>query len=501
MDTSDTISPFTRVPGPGSADRTPRPSISGARRKSYSTRVSDPTDGDEEYEDEDEDDDARGKVRSKMRAIDDGTRRPSLPTNSLSTISTSTTPPPPSSGSHTDNEVSPTGRSIRSHDSEVESSEPEGEDTEAAEFDTDVELDMTHHHGRSSLDPPLSDTASQRTFGAGGFDHYGYWGGEPQPGEDNEEDEEIESISPVTFRHDEEEEGYDDGDRPLPSLIPSGSRRGSLPWEILTPRGPPVGREREDSTMTIVSPRAGMNVDDATALVESAESQQLTRRDSRASDGQAVSAGAEPGLPADADYQYGPYDLNYILSEVDSRRSWSSGAASYVQPGARRPSGDPAALNDVWDIEFYKNGRRPSTVTNNSSEDAFMRHVRALDPEYNVREERWSFKKESTDGRGPHRMQLAPTTQEPLAPVPNTMMPQTQEMWRQEFVGRYKVDRLRIPCTFTSAAALKASHEIFYSGSTGQRQRPSAAATCPPHSRSVPEEQQQYSSRPSRGYP
>ncbi|KAI0753926.1 hypothetical protein BC629DRAFT_1598530 [Irpex lacteus] len=147
-DSSDMISPLTRVSGSGSADRTPRPSISGAsggRRKSYSSKVSDPAEGDDEYEDED--DDARGKARSKMRAIDDGTRRPSLPTNSLAAIATATTPP--ASSSHADNDASPTSRS--SHESELESSEPEGEDGEAAEFDTDVELDVSNDHHSSTL--------------------------------------------------------------------------------------------------------------------------------------------------------------------------------------------------------------------------------------------------------------------------------------------------------------------------------------------------------------
>ncbi|KAI0342193.1 hypothetical protein BDW22DRAFT_1376566 [Trametopsis cervina] len=453
MDTSDMISPLSRVSGSGSADRTPRPSISaasGGRRKSHSNKVSDPAEGDDEYEDED--DDVRGKSRSKMRAIDDGTRRPSLPTNSLvpapSTVLTTASASPISS--NTESGESPIDLSGQSQESELESSEPEGEETEAAEFDTDVELDLPHgNHGRS-MDPPVSDAASQRTFGAGSFDHYGYW----QPTNDDDElaareedyedeEEEVGSISPVTFRH-EDEEGYDDGDRPLPSLAANSSRRGSVPWETLTPRITPTGREREDSVATI-GPRGSKSVDDlAAASVETVQPQ--ARRDSRNVELQPSSPLPGSG-PADTEFQYGPYDLNYILSGVESRKSWSSGASSYVQPTARRGEGDLNSAIAPWDTELFRSGRRPSTVTVGSSEDAFTRHIRALDPDYNEREGRWSFKKESTDGRGPHRMQLAAssTNQAPAGPSSHTMMPQTQEMWRQEFVGRYKVDRLRLP--------------------------------------------------------
>ncbi|KAI0093071.1 hypothetical protein BDY19DRAFT_1045374 [Irpex rosettiformis] len=445
-DSSDMISPLTRVSGSGSADRTPRPSVSGAsggRRKSYSSKVSDPAEGDDEYEDED--DDARGKARSKMRAIDDGTRRPSLPTNSLAAISTASTPPP-SSSSNPDSEASPTSRS--SHESELDSSEPEGDEGEAAEFDTDVELDMSHdHHTNGSLDPPMSDAASQRTFGPGSFDHYGYWrspfdGQSRSKGDDEDEDEDdIDSISPVTFKH-EDEEGYDDGDRPLPSL--ASSRRGSVPWETLSPRSLVSGRDREDSTKTIVAPRGSRSVENLT--ISSPEPIQSPRRDNRPLDGQGDTSPQDESVAVNDEFQYGPYDLNYILSGVEPRKSWSSGSASYVQAATRRQSGDPYSLAASWDTDLFRNARRPSTATIGSSEDAFTKHVRALDPDYNAREERWSFKRESSDGRGPHRMQLAASpSQTPSVPTPHTMMPQTQEMWRQDFVGRYKVDRLRLP--------------------------------------------------------
>ena len=444
-DSSDMISPLTRVAGSGSADRTPRPSISGVsggRRKSYSSKVSDPAEGDDEYEDED--DDARGKARSKMRAIDDGTRRPSLPTNSLAAISTATTPPA-SSPSNADSETSPISRS--SHESEFESSEPEGDDGDAAEFDTDVELDMSHdHHSSSSLDPPISDAASQRTFGVGSFDHYGYWrspaDGQSRSHEDDDEEDELISISPVTFKH-EDEEGYDDGARPLPSLV--SSRRGSMPLETLSPRSGTSGRDREDSAMTIIASRGSRSVENLTTT--SPEPLQSPRRDTRPLDAHDGASAPDDGAAPNDEFQYGPYDLNYILSGVESRKSWSSGSASYVQSGGRRASGDPYSLAQAWDTELFRSGRRPSTVTIGSSEDAFTRHVRALDPDYNVREERWSFKKENSDGRGPHRMQLTTSApQTPNVPTSHTMMPQTQEIWRQEFVGRYKVDRLKISC-------------------------------------------------------
>lgn len=406
--------------------------------------------GDDEYEDED--DEARGKARSKMRAIDDGTRRPSLPTNSLiPSSSTSSVSPPPTSNASS--EASPGGRSTRSQESDFESSEAEGDEAETAEFDTDVELDMPQGNaGGTSMDPPVSDAASQRTFGAGIFDHYGYWQ-PPQRAEaesvyhdEEDEEEDVGSISPVTFTREYDSEGYDDGDRPLPSLGSQAVRRGSLPWETLTPRVSSGGREREDSTLTITGRRASRSTDDLAG--NPAEEPQQPRFDDQMHEPPTASTSHQGEISND-EYTYGPYDLEYIMDGIELRKSWSSGAPSYIQAGSRRSDGDPGGLGAAWDSEYIRNARRPSTVTIGSSEDAFTRHVRALDPDYNAREERWSFRKENTDGRGPYRLNLSTTPSAANANVPAavtsfTMPPGTQEMWRQEFVGRFKVDRLRI---------------------------------------------------------
>ena len=218
-----------------------------------------------------------------------------------------------------------------------------------------------------------------------------------------------------------------------------------MPLETLSPRSGTSGRDREDSAMTIIASRGSRSVENLTTT--SPEPLQSPRRDTRPLDAHDGTSAPDDGAAPNDEFQYGPYDLNYILSGVESRKSWSSGSASYVQSGGRRASGDPYSLAQAWDTELFRSGRRPSTVTIGSSEDAFTRHVRALDPDYNVREERWSFKKENSDGRGPHRMQLTTSApQTPNVPTSHTMMPQTQEIWRQEFVGRYKVDRLKISC-------------------------------------------------------
>lgn len=154
-----------------------------------------------------------------------------------------------------------------------------------------------------------------------------------------------------------------------------------------------------------------------------------------------VQALSQPPPTDEQEFQYGEYNLDYILGGKDnwSRKSWSSGAPSYIQASRSGDSGgDPGGLGAVWEAAFH---RRPSTATVNSGDDAFTHQVRSWDPLYTYRKSEWSFKPESTDGRGPHRMPLATAPTDAKA---HTMLPGTQELWRQAFVGRFKVDRVKM---------------------------------------------------------
>ncbi|GJE95479.1 hypothetical protein PsYK624_116640 [Phanerochaete sordida] len=376
-----------------------------------------------------------------MRAIDDGSRRPSLPTNTYIPVVSTDASNAVASSSSTQLELSPGGSSAS--DGIYDDSEIDQDEAEVAEFDTDVELDLPHGIGAAAaLDPPVSDTASQHTFGGGSFDHYG---SDSRHASSNlsilDDDDDMESVSPVHITQDHEDEQFDDGDRPLPTL--SVPRKGSLPWDIPTlpvRDGPPgVTRSREDSAATVTARRASRSVDDdltASTMYPDVQNS-LQNAEFHA---QALS---QPTPTEDPVYQYGEYDVGYILGNKDNwgRKSWSSGAPSYIQGG--RPGepvgGEPGGLGAAWDAAFH---RRPSTATVGSGDDAFVRHVHAWDPEYKSRKGEWTFKPESTDGRGPHRMPLATT-----AAVENkhhNMQPGTQELWRQAHVGRFKVDRVKM---------------------------------------------------------
>ncbi|EKM54405.1 uncharacterized protein PHACADRAFT_258231 [Phanerochaete carnosa HHB-10118-sp] len=378
-----------------------------------------------------------------MRAIDDGSRRPSLPTNTYIPYVSTDSSNAVASSPRTPLELSPGGSSAS--ESAYDDSEVDQDETELAEFDTDVELDLPHGPGTTAIhDPPVSDTASQHTFGGGSFNHYssGFMHASSIPSV-LDDDDDMDSTSPVSFAPDPEDEQFDDGDRPLPSL--PAQRKASLPWEIpsapLRDSASGVTRGREDSAATVTARRASRSVDDdLTASTMYPDVQVATAVSLRSAefDDQALS---QPTPSEEQEYQYGEYNLDYILGggrENWSRKSWSSGAPSYIQARRSDEAGDPGGLGAAWDAAFH---RRPSTATVNSGEDAFTRHVRDWDSLYNTRRIEWSFRPESTDGRGPHRMPLTPTTSENRH---QNMQPGAQELWRQAYVGRFKVDRVKM---------------------------------------------------------
>ena len=118
----------------GSTDRTPRPSISHTRDS-----------GDSGGEDE------TRRLRAKIRAIDDGRRRPSLPTNQITSDRPSTDDTPGPSSRSTPERSSSDSEAIASGNTSDVEFDP-GNDSGVV--DTDVELE--------GIAP---DDASQRTFG------------------------------------------------------------------------------------------------------------------------------------------------------------------------------------------------------------------------------------------------------------------------------------------------------------------------------------------------
>ena len=128
------------------------------------------------------------------------------------------------------------------------------------------------------------------------------------------------------------------------------------------------------------------------------------------------------GPPSDS---FQGFDLAYILGN-GQRKSWSSGAPSYIARSAggsdsRRPSTSIAP----W--ESYSSGRRSSTTT--MSDDAFTSHIRKNDKNYSIRRDEWSFHKETVDGPGSSLS------------TSRTGRPAVHELWRHQYVGRFKVDK------------------------------------------------------------
>ena len=488
-DSSDLISPLTRLSSSSSSTPTPRPSLSGpsgatarnqpsqitSKQLQRSTPKQKPKDGQSDPdlgddENEDEEDIARHRRRSKMRAIDDGSRRPSLPSNVYSPAPLLPSSPSPPSHSAAQSPNSP---------SSIRESDPDPEDPEQADFDTDVEFD-----------PPLPDTASQHTFGIGGtFDHYGHRSSYLPPSREYYEDEispswgtgREHSVSPVAFvRH-----GYDSEGPEVDTLhIDSSSsastakfpRRGSMPWKIPSATSPrdPSARDREDSTATVTAARRPSR-----SVEEDSKIHQANNGDG-ASTSQDDEGGGKVGVhpPAlmaeeptlrpttteEPTNVYEGLDMDYILSPSmgiggdNLRRSWSSGAPSYVQRNRAGAATSPNVTTDTSDAFSWMwsgpEGRRPSTMTvlTTPGEDVFTRHLRKNDLNYNARRLDWSFKKESTDGRGPKVPSVAGTSGTAQTIVGPTgeegetriMVPGTQEIWRQAYIGRFKVDRLHI---------------------------------------------------------
>lgn len=387
----DAVDPFTnRI-----SDQRPRRSLSSV-----------PTLRDDEVDDE-----AGGirDSRAKMRAIDDGTRRPSLPNNEAS----------------------------YSH----------------------------HRRNRSSIDtttprPSVDvDRSSVHTFGFAGI--YQRTGASYSDEEDDEIDQLGEaSSSPVVFANsrqlfseDEEDDQFD--------YVPIGDtqRRGSLP--MIIPGSVASADSGRDSLSIRTRRKLSRSLDDDISMINhgagvmlgaleggtNAYSEPLTRGEWSTFDQQYQ----RPPTISDAGPDENIYEglnLEYIFGEGATpdapRRSWDSSGGSFVQPQQHQAP----TPSSHFGLRFIGGGnldsRRPSAAT--IGEDTFFKHVRTNDANYASRLDEWTFGKEKADGPGLN-LAKSPSGHKHSAHM-NTIAPGMHEIWRCQVVGRFTVERITLQCTF-----------------------------------------------------
>ena len=356
--------------------------------------------------------------RAKMRAIDDGGRRPSLPKNPPSSPS----PPPPSSW----------------HSS----------------------VDLIHRiQNPSSSDLIMDDRASINTFGVPAV--YNYSDSEQSSYLDEEPLDQL-STSPITFAHTPPGVGDDYEGRRNSFVVPIGHdmhlKRASIPMAI--PESPRPNN-RISGEEILATRKMSRSLDDEISVLGfgeppnteqpggSATSEPLSKADWSQIDARTTPTSQPPQSQSpiqelegeDESNAYTGLDLGYILGSGQGggpRTSWSS--ESFVQ---RRPSlaaqntgGFPSfGLPFGWDSD-----RRPSVVTT-IGEDTFLKHLQHNDANYALRLEEWTFGKEKADASGPRLSGLT------AGGVPATTIgPGTYEIWRCHVVGRFNVERQALHC-------------------------------------------------------
>lgn len=500
------------------ADRTPRASVSTAssstkppssrsRNGKQKAKDTDADMGDDEYEDED--DAARQKARSKMRAIDDGSRRPSLPTNIYIPDNSSPSPVSPSPQQNKEREqqqLSPAVGSERG-DSAPDDSEPDGDE---GDLDTDVEFDLQQHGHSPHLDGLLPN--SQARMKSSGNDlqrprfrrrrsldrdrnnaRQGRDGNE-SAADDNDDTREV-SVSPVTFSRN----GYDSAGEEGPEVDTfyvapndqqqrrqSKRRSEPVPWDSpFAVSGPnsttseATPRDREDSMATITAARASLGTPAPHAMTSmdvfaggssgnpeelQHQDQQMVESPQRLEQEQLMQMQQQQQHQSENDV-YDGFNMDYILSGPPGSGSSvrrSSWAPSYIQaPPSNNNNNSPSFWNHMTGPDAY--GRRPSTMTvgTSSGEDIFTKHLRLFDEGYDERRAAWSFRMDGVDvsvngrrssaanaglsghGHGHGQGQVHEKV-DPRKP----MEPNTREIWRQAYVGMFKVDRQRVECMF-----------------------------------------------------
>lgn len=360
--------------------------------------------------------------RAKMRAIDDGGRRPSLPKNPAS-------PPLP-----------PSTLSIR------------------------TSADVLHRSEPSSTDHVMDDRASTYTFGVPGMYHLS---DSEQSSYLDEEPLDQLSTSPITFAYTPPAAGDDEEARRNSFVVPIGHdiqlRRGSIPLAI-----PETPRQDNQSEMTghdetqsarklsrsLGDDASNLDLGDTSSTDQaggSSRSEPMSKAD-WSSFKQSIESRTTPTIQSlrrlstqegdeeDNPNAYTGLDLAYILgsgADGGHRGSWSS--ESFVQ---RRPSVTQTTGGFVgFAFSFGRDAdRRPSVAT--AGEDTFLRHLQHNDANYALRLEEWTFGKEKADASGPRLSGL--TAGGVVAP---TIGPGTFELWRCHMTGRFHVERLALQCS------------------------------------------------------
>ena len=366
--------------------------------------------------------------RAKMRAIDDGGRRPSLPKNPTSS------PSPPLS------------ESWRSS------------------------ADVTHRDEYpSSSDVIMDDRASTYTFGVPAMYHYS---DSEQSSYLDEEPLDHLSTSPITFAHTPPGVGDDEGRRNS-FVVPIGHdmqlRRGSVPMlipetprpnnrsgmiggdEILAMRK--MSRSLDDEISTLgLGETSSIQQDGGSARSEpltkadwSSFQQQIDTRSTPAIHTQQP----QPQLPArqveedeDESNAYTGLDLGYILGSGRGggpRSSWSSESFVQRRLSVTQNTGGFAGFG----LSFGRDGDRRPSVATATGEDTFFRHLQRNDALYALRLEEWTFGKEKADAAGPRLSGLATG-----GITATTIGPGTHELWRCHVVGRFNIERQAIHCSY-----------------------------------------------------
>ncbi|KAH8118949.1 hypothetical protein DFH11DRAFT_410765 [Phellopilus nigrolimitatus] len=482
-DDADTVSPLHRV---ASFDKTPRPSVAYANARLQSVALSKPNGWSSPSEDEEER--RRTNTRSKIRAIDDGMRRPSLPGNDhhpLSLSGLSATDKGKGKAPSEDEK----GRQGTVLSSPLSQTEIEG----GLELDTDVDLmsvddidrrRRVRDHETSNRSSMFDDGRIRIEVGSmhGDNDEYGR-AGECESRDENAMDEDENSCA----------------------FHERTGRRGSLPMDI--PNYSYPGRtasraaHQDDTRSTDFDARAlahaqlrrpSRSVDDdlqraalhlqrKASRVSVAASGAPGSLDSSGGSGGGATPSSEPdmrgvamaqaiaqahldaqmeggggplafgsgsGPAGSSDEPYQGLDLDYILS-VSGPMGGSGGASGGAQQLAldlrgsdtwngRMSVGSSVAARDGRDRDAnwaegwgvnYAVGRRQSTATVN--DDTFLRFVKKHDYSYDERKREWTFARERVER----------TLEEPRL---------GQEIWRCLWVGRYRVDRIHSKTTDTS---------------------------------------------------
>ena len=448
-----------------SSDRTPRPSISHTRSP-----------------DDDRAGDESRRTRAKMRAIDDGGRRPSLPTNLYTSDrpSADSLPGPSSrrrphaSGSDSD----PTASSGAS-DADIDPG------SESGMVDTDVELDGFPAY------------ASRNTFGLNQVrSTYAFDSGPESDGDGlpctqqcaewyivDPNERRQEAGSPVIFASAGSDDDNDDEDDDDSDVSETGTRglaamrRNSIAIRMASVCDrsfPPSDteptqirtniRERENSIATVRRQSYDLEAGSHTASGSDREQQPALppANWSMFTNPSGVSPPDDSG-----EHVYQGIDLDYIMSVggsavPGSRRSSHSFVAP--QPLPLPPSGkskdkdkrkkdkgkvkgvlDVAAMQGLigqpspapnlvdiapWatDADEMAGPRRPSTVT---LDDSFAGGLRRLDPDYAVRRNEWSFIRE------PERIVVPPRGPD--------RSPRTWDIWRCAQIGQIRIERAVLP--------------------------------------------------------